>query len=95
MPGVSFKSADVPKPDTVAFNCEYSIWCDQETKLQNYYGEATKPETHAPAAQQGIFQFFMDATIAGELKTKWAMKPDANWDDCIQMVEEMMQIFNP
>ena len=38
---ISFKSADVPKPDTVAFNCQYTIWCNQKTKLQNYYREAT------------------------------------------------------
>ena len=52
--------------------------------------DATKPEIHTAAAQQGIFQAFKDATIAGELKTKWAMLPDVNWDAGIHMVEEMM-----
>ena len=67
----------------------------RKRSFKKYYREATKPEIHAAAAQQGIFQTFMDATIAGELKTKWAMTPDANWDACIHMVEEMMQISNP
>ena len=62
---VSFKYADVPKPETVAFNCEYTIWCNQKTKLQNYYHKATKPKVHAPTAQQGIFQAFMDARKNG------------------------------
>ena len=33
---LQFKSADIPKPVTLTFDCEYKIWIDEKTKLRNY-----------------------------------------------------------
>ena len=92
---IRFQASEGTRPEMVDVGCTFTQWDMTSYKLKAYYRSAAKPDVFSAQDQQIIFLDFMDSAMQIQVRNKLLIQPDAAWEDCISIVDSIMEIRHP
>jgi hypothetical protein len=90
-----FQASEGTRPEVVNIDCTFTQWDTTSYKLKAYMRSAVKPDVFTAQDQQILFMDFMDSAMQTQVRNKLIDKPMAEWEECIGIVEALMEIKHP